>query len=57
MYIKPRKRKEKSLTTHRGAGLDYLGYLPAPTSPNEDPYWTLRIDKKQKLKKEENEKD
>ena len=44
MYIQPYKRTHSNLTTRRGYGLDYLGRKPAPTSPNEDPYWTLRVD-------------
>ena len=52
MYIIPYKRTQNNSTTRRGPALDYLGRKPSPTSPNEDPYWTLRIDKKEKSKKD-----
>ena len=47
MYIKPRKRSNPNPTSHPGPALDNQGYPNAPTSPHEDPYWTLRISKKQ----------
>lgn len=47
MFIKSRKRSKPNTTSHPGPALDYLGYMPSPTSPHEDPYWTLRISKKQ----------
>ena len=53
MYIKSRKRKKSNSTTHGGPALDYLGNLPAPTSPANDPYWTLRVDKKESEEQEE----
>lgn len=47
MYIKPRKRINPSTNSHPGPALDHLGKYPSPTSPHEDPYWTLRITEKQ----------
>ena len=47
MFIKPRKRSNPNTTSHPGPALDSRGYPNAPTSPHEDPYWTLRISKKQ----------
>lgn len=44
MYISSYKRTQSNSTTKRGPALDYLGRKPAPTSPNENPYWTLRVD-------------
>ncbi len=53
MYIIPYKRTQNNSRTRRGPVLDYLGRKPAPTSPNEDPYWTLHVDKKEKSKKDD----
>lgn len=47
MFIKSRKRSKPNTNSHPGPALDYLGEMPSPTSPHEDPYWTLRITKKQ----------
>ena len=54
MYIPPHKRTQTNSTTRRGPALDYLGRKPAPTSPNEDPYWTLRIDDEKREKSKKN---
>lgn len=57
MYIKANKRTENTSTTRRGVSLDYLGRMPAPTSPTTDPYWTLRVDNKSSDQPKGKEKD